>query len=42
MQQMQMANMQTIQDQWLNQHQNYIMSQVQYNNIMQSIHPFHF
>lgn len=42
MQQMQMANMQAIQDQWLNQCQSSIMSQVQYNNIMQPIHPFHF
>jgi len=42
MQQMRMANMQVMQDQWLNQCQSSIMSQVQYNNIMQSIHPFHF
>ena len=42
MQQMQMANMQAIQNQWLNQCQSSIMSQVQYNNIMQSTHPFHF
>lgn len=31
MQQMQMANMQAIQDQWFSQCQNSIMSQVQYN-----------
>lgn len=42
MQQIQVANMQAAQDYWLSQCQNSIMSQVQYNNIMQSIHPFHF
>ena len=41
-QQMQMVSMQAIQEQWLSQCQSSIMSQVQYNNIMQSIHPFHF
>ena len=42
MQQIQMVSMQAMQDQWLNQCQSSIMSQVQYNNIMQPIHPFHF
>ena len=38
----QAMNMQAAQDYWLNQCQSSIMSQVQYNNFMQSIHPFHF
>lgn len=40
--QIQAMNMQAAQDYWLSQCQNSIMSQVQYNNIMQPIHPFHF
>lgn len=40
--QLQAANMRDMQNYWLSQYQNSIMSQVQYNNIMQSIHPFHF
>lgn len=40
--QLQAINMQAVQDYWLSQCQNSIMSQVQYNNIMQSTHPFHF
>lgn len=40
--QMQAMNMQAAQDYWLSQCQNSIMQQAQYNNIMQSIHPFHF
>ena len=40
--QLQAANMRDMQNYWLSQYQNSIMSQVQHNNIMQSIHPFHF
>lgn len=40
--QLQAMNMQAAQDYWLSQCQNSIMSQVQYNNIMQSVQPFHF
>lgn len=41
-QQLQMANMRAAQDYLLSQCQSSIMSQVQYNDIMQSTHPFHF
>ena len=45
MQQMQTANIQAAQNYWLSQCQSSIMQQaqqVQYNNIMQSFHPFYF